>query len=177
MRYSILSGKLVLTLAGALIFSGVAMAANMPCMQAKATPESYTWNFSKEGTQLINEVEHNAREVRAEAATLQSLLNSPSMDWQAHAAELTTAREQINRMGRDLCRLQTIRGQLNANQQAMVDKMAPRIKELAMFTEDAINFLNSHENTLWQPTYRTYDKDMYLEARAIVNTAEQRAES
>jgi hypothetical protein len=143
-----------------------AMAAGTcPCAETSQT--SKNWNFQKEGSQLLKDINRDAREVRQEAATVKSQYPSLANEWFFQADELNMMRYEINQMGQRLCRLQTIHDQLAPWQQKAVEATAPRLKELAIFTEDAIHFANDHRSNMWNPTYRTYMEDIYSQARQV----------
>lgn len=142
-----------------------AMSSACPCSQDMQA--SMTWNFPKEGSQLLQDIRRDARQIRREAATVESHHPYAESDWMFHADELNTIRWEVNNMGRKLCRLQTIHDQLMPWQQKAVESTAPLVKELAIFTDDAIEFANGHEENLWNPLYGTYIRNIYTEASHV----------
>jgi hypothetical protein len=165
-------------IASALLLQAPLFAAPRACpAPAAATPEAMTWNFPKEGTRLLKDMNREAYDVRTEAAKLEVQARNPLVDWQEHATELSEVRYDINHMGETLCRLQSIRGQLPSDEQATVDKTARMTKEMAIFTQDAIVYLNGHRNTLWNPSYGTYVSNVYKEAKGINKTVRHSRES
>jgi hypothetical protein len=153
------------------LLQGPAFAAPRACRTAAATPESMTWNFSKEGSRLLQDIRQEARDARMETAKLEVQARNPMVDWQTHAIELSAVRYDVNHMGEKLCRLETIRGQLAPDQQKAVDETARLTKEMAIFTQDAILFLNDHHDNLWNPVYRAYIHDVYQEAASVNHAA------
>lgn len=125
------------------------------------------WDFQKEGSRLLEDINRDAREVRHHAAILRSQYPTLADHWEFQASELNMVRYEVNQMGEKLCRLQTIHDQLMPWQQKAVESTAPVLKELAIFTTDSINFANNHRSNLWNPLYRTYLKDMYREAQGV----------
>jgi hypothetical protein len=172
------TGSLIASVAGVLLLQGPLFAAPRACpASVAATPESMTWNFPKEGSRLLKDINRKAEEVRMEAAILEVQARDQLVDWQTHAAELTEVRDDINDMGQKLCRLETIRGQLKPPQQSTVDRTASLTKEMAAFTTDAIQFLNDHRDNLWNPTYRAYMDNVYKEAKTVNHTISNPRES
>jgi hypothetical protein len=162
------AASLIAGVAGALLLQAPVFAAPRACpAPGAATAKSMTWNFSKEGSRLLNDINRKAQDVRMEAAKLEVQARDPQVDWQTHATELTEVRDDINYMGEKICRLETIRGQLAPLQQSTVDKSATLTKEMANFTTDAIQFLNAHRDNLWSPSYRAYTANVYKEAKTL----------
>jgi hypothetical protein len=157
-------------MATVVLLQGQMLAASHACGAGRATAESATWNFPKEGSELLKDIGREAWDVRTEAATLEEQARNVRVDWQTHAAELTTIRNDINHMGRQICRLETIREQLTPEQRSAVDETAQVAKKMATFTQDAIVFLNGHHENLWNPEYYSYLGDLHREAK-IVNHA------
>lgn len=164
-------------IASVLLLQGQLFAAHHACSTAAATPESMTWNFSKEGSRLLKDINQEAWDVRTEAAKLEMQTRDTRVDWQTHAVELTEVRYDINQMGERLCRLETIRGQLAPEQQSAVDETYRLTKEMATFAQDAIVYLNGHQDYLWNPSYRTYLNDIYKEAKSVNQAVSRSRES
>ncbi len=160
--------KTVLCIAGALLLQAPLFAAPRACpAPGAATPESMTWNFPKEGTRLLKDINHEAYDARKQASELEMLARNPMSDWQDQAVDLTQIRADVNHMGQNLCRLESIRGQLSSDEQSTVDKTARKAKEMAIFTQDAIVFLNGHESQLWSPYYHAYVQNVYKDAKGV----------
>jgi hypothetical protein len=140
------------------------------CVAGHPTAASYTWNFQKEADGLLQDLQNQAAQVQRHAATLRSFARADEVSWQAHADELQQVKAEINDMGQKLCRLTTIRGMLAPWQQEAIDRIGPQIRLAADNAEDAINFLDAHEQTLWQPTYRAYVRNLYQEAHRVSHT-------
>jgi hypothetical protein len=79
-------------------------------------------------------------------------------------------RHEVNDMGRKMCRLENMSSATGSDQQNAVNRVASSLPLIANNTENAINFLNNHQNTLWLPMYRSYVDNLYREADHVVKT-------
>lgn len=167
--------KMILTgcLAGSMAaFPAFALTAG-ECVAGRPTAASYTWNFSKEATGLLQDVQAEAHNIQDHAATLKRFTRSTDLSWQSHADQLRQMKTEINDMGQKLCRLQVIRRVLPAWQQQAIDRIAPTVQLIADNAQDAITFLNNHQEALWQPTYRHYVNNLYQESSRLSNTTSE----
>lgn len=140
------------------------------CAAGKPTAASYTWNFQKEATGLLQDVQTEASQVRQHAANLQTYGRENVVDWQSHADQLDRVRAEVNDMGAKLCRLQEIRRVLAPWQQAAIDRIAPQIRLIADNAKDAIQFANNNQEALWQPVYTKYIANLYHEGQSVSTT-------
>jgi hypothetical protein len=165
-------------IASALLLQAPLFAAPRACpAPAPPTQESMTWNFPHEGARLLKDMNREAYDARMQASKLEVQARQPQVDWEQHAVELTAVRDDVNRMGQTLCRLESIRGQLPADEQSTVDKTARLTKEMAIFTQDAITYLNGNRSRLWSPSYRTYVTNLYNEAKGVNHAVSHSRES
>jgi hypothetical protein len=86
--------------------------------------------------------------------------------------ELNAIKAQVDDMGTKLCRLETIRRVLAPWQQQEVDQIATRVQLLADNTEDAIHYLNEHQNRLWTSTYQMYSRNLYDQADKLTHSVD-----
>jgi hypothetical protein len=157
-------------IASALLLQAPLFAAPRACPVPAPTQASMTWNFVHEGAQLLKDINREAYDARTQASMLEVQARNPLVDWQQHAVELTAVREDVNHMGQTLCRLESIRGQLPSDEQSTVDKTARLTKEMAIFTQDAITYLNGNRDHLWSPYYQAYVSNLYHEAKGVNRT-------
>lgn len=141
------------------------------CVASHPMAASDTWDFQQEADGLLQALQNQATQVQRHAAALRSFTRADEVNRQAHTDQLQQIKAEINDMGQKLCRLTSIRRILQPWQQKEVDRIAPQVRLAADSAEGAINFLNSHEQTLWQPTYRRYIRNLDQEANRISNTA------
>jgi hypothetical protein len=163
------SGSYLLAAALAVPTAMLAKTANS-CTAGTPTAASYTWDFSKEANNLLDQVRIDAAKIHARADDLQILTNSPDVSWQSHASDLTRIRTAVNDMGAKLCRLETIRRVVQPWQQKEIDRVAVATKLMADNVEDAILFLNSHHQELWSPTYVRYAANIQSESVDLSHT-------
>ena len=142
------------------------------CPSDSPTAESYTWNFPGEATSIFRGVEADAHEALKNADELESFTETPQISWQGHALELADLRTEVNDMGAKLCRLESIRRVVAPWQQKTIDDIASSLRLMADNTEDAIQFLNSHHQDLWSPTYRKYLTNLFDEAHHLTKSTQ-----
>jgi hypothetical protein len=157
------------TVIGAIVLApGVGMAAQVKaCVASPPTPESYTWNFSREGTRLLNEMRYDAHRVAYHADNLKNYELNPEIDWQLHADQLVKIKREVNDMGKRLCRLEVIRGAIAPWEQNAVRQVAPLVQYMADNSTDAINYLNAHQGEFWVPSYRLEVRNLNTEAHTL----------
>lgn len=144
-----------------------------PCIGGKANAASYTWNFQKEATGLLNGLQVDAGQVQRRADLLDAYIRGNEVTWDLQSDQLDQLRDEVNDMGRKLCRLVAIRGVLAPWQQNAVDRIAPRIRLIADNAADAIAFLNHHQHDFRQPPYELYVRNLYRQARRVSATVEK----
>ncbi|HJT87775.1 MAG TPA: hypothetical protein VJ732_07955 [Bryobacteraceae bacterium] len=137
------------------------------CVTGTPTAASYTWNFPKEATRLLNGMRQDANGVADHAAKLEMFATEPNLSWQAHADQLTRIKAEVNDMGMRLCRLQVIQRVSEPWQRQITRRAAPLVQYMADNTEDAINYLNAHQGDFWVPAYRMYTRNLYTEATTL----------
>lgn len=152
----------------ALAVAPVASAAAPECAVAKPDAASYTWNFRQEADNIFAGIRSDAARAKSDAARLQRVVSGPdAVSWVSDSGELERIRAKVNDMGRDLCRLESIRSAVAPWQQKTIDQVDFDLKLLADNTQDAITFGNTHRRSLWVPGFgRTVD-NMYTEARGL----------
>lgn len=134
-----------------------AMVKTKACRDTAPTARSYTWNFSREATRLLNDVRDDAMKIREDGRQLDNFVKEPeTIDWRAHADKLAYIKADVNDIGAKLCRLETIRSAAMPWQKKAIDRTATDDRLLAMSTTNALQFLTSHEHLTWSPTYGTY---------------------
>jgi uncharacterized protein YacL (UPF0231 family) len=157
-------------LTGALAAMPALAMAPKECVAGKATAASYTWNFRKEATGLLQDVQSEAAQVRNHAAKIQTFGREYEVSWQAHSNQLSRLKTEVDDMGAKLCRLMMIRRVVAPWQQEAIDRIAPQIQLIADNAQDAIHFVNNHQESLWQPAYQRYVSNLYHESKSLSNT-------
>ena len=139
-------------------------------LPGQPTAESYTWNFSEEAADLLARVESQASTVSDHAEKLAQFANRPELSWRSHARELTAIREEVNDMGRNLCRLQAIRHTVSPWQRQAINRVTPLLATIAQNTERAVMTLNDNHNTLWSTDYSEYVADLSDDSSQLART-------
>jgi hypothetical protein len=135
-----------------------------------ATPASSNWNFQREASQLLGDIQADAQGARVNADTLQTLTRDPMVDWHVDALYLSNISSNIEEMDRDVCRLESIHRVISPEEQQKTDEAAMLVREISINTNDAIEFLKEHREALWMPAYRTYAMNIYTEANELAQT-------
>ncbi|HXK03801.1 MAG TPA: hypothetical protein VMS37_15475 [Verrucomicrobiae bacterium] len=146
-----------------------------PCTCTPGTPTaaSNTWDFKGEANTIFQDIETDARSIRAQADRLESYQRGPELSWASHADHLNVIRDDVNDMGKKLCRLEVIRGALAPWQQGEVDRIAGIVPLLANETEDAILFGGEHQQVLWLPVYQKDTSSLYENSNKLAQSVNE----
>ena len=152
-----------------LLLPAAALAMTAPvCKCGPVTPQSYTWNFSKEATGLLSQMHIDAYHAENLADRIVSFRGERTlMGWREDAGLLTREKYWDNKMDTTLCRLRLIKRVLPPGQQAEINKLAPAAIEVSDTTQATIHFLNHHEDQLWRPSYTGLTEDIAQEAGRV----------
>src|SRR5579883_1374411 len=132
----------------------------LPCF-AKGTN---TPSGSDQVSTLLLNAEAQAFQLRADADELEGYSRS-NASWQSHAEAIDRIREDVNKMGDILNRLEQNRSKAAPWQQVAISRVVPVARELAANTTAAIDHLNRNPNRLNTPRYQEY-------LEAIVDSAD-----
>jgi hypothetical protein len=154
----------------ALILSGSALFAG-PSVSALGPPvvQSENAQGSAQASQLLQEIQLIAQDLKRDAATLESY-RLGQLSWQSHAHQLTLAKQHINGIGVRLENLKAIRDTAEPWQRQAIDAIVPVAVQLASRTESAINHLNENRRHLFAPVYTDH-------VSAIAASADQMKQS
>lgn len=152
-------------LAGALVLPAATRSTTRSCTVGTPTAQSYTWNFRQEAQGLLDDVAVEAYWTSYHADQLQNF--SVDVDWQEHADALNAIRAEVNDMGTQLCRLETIKRVVSPWEQKAINDAAPLITEMANEAQAAITYLNQNHNHLLNPTYHAYSEAMYQQSTRL----------
>jgi hypothetical protein len=153
-------------------------AAPQSCTAGKPTKASNTWNFRAEATRLLSGIQADAAKAHAHADKLNTYDLDSSITWQYHAHRLAELKNEVDDMGRKLCRLQQIRRVTAPWQQKAIDEAKVSVRLMADNVNDAINFLNEYQDDFWTPSYRLNVSNVFRESGHLsqsVKTLEQTA--
>ncbi len=140
--------------------------AAMPSMD-RAPAATFT-----EATNLMSDIEVRSTNVATTADEL-VFTSVPSTDtWQFQTQEVATIKSDINKMGKDLCRLKEMRASLPMWEQHAIDLLYPRLAGMANNTSNAIQFINSSQTALWRPELRRYESAVDSQAHNLTRMAD-----
>jgi hypothetical protein len=140
------------------------------CVPGSPTAASYNWDFKAEANSIFQDLETLARQTRNDADQFETYDRGNGVSWEIQVDQLDMLKQEVNDMGGKLCRLESIRRMLAPWQQTEVDRIAEEVELMADNTQDAIVYLNGHEEELWVPTYQKYATNLYKEAGALTES-------
>ena len=134
------------------------------------TAQSYTWSFSREATNLLNDVRNDAMKVRNQSGQLDTFVAHPDLiGWRPDSDKLIRIRSEVNDIGSKLCRLEAIRGSVMPWQKTAIDRTVADSRELALNTTDAIHFLNAHQDFPWSPAYEKTAENISRQSKDLAD--------
>ncbi len=148
MRKNIIRKAVTVTL-GALMLTGSLAASTPPRATSDPASVASDWNFHEEASGLLKEVRALAYSLDRNADTLASVSRNAQLSWQTHASYLNQVKQDINKMGEHLDRLQTVKHVTAPWQQQAITRMVPVAVELASRTNAAIAHLNENRSNLF----------------------------
>src|SRR5215472_9116511 len=154
------------SIAMAMVGAPGAWAAVHECAAVNPTGSSYTWNFKSEANTIFGDIHSEARQAANHADTLAGFERA-HVSWQTDGGQLQAIKSDVNDIGENLCRLETIRPDLAPWQQHEVDRIAGNVMLMADNTQDAIVFGNDHQSDLWMPAFHKYTGNIFSEAKAV----------
>ena len=144
--------KIGYTVIAAVLLAGSVFAASPAQQPTARCPDAVTWDFQKEASGLLGEVQVLSGKLRLDAEKLESFPRS-KLSWESHANQLSLVREHVNQIGDRLKRIQEIRHVTSPWQQQAIDRIVPVAAELASRAQAAIEHLNENKSYLFAPTY------------------------
>jgi hypothetical protein len=145
----------------------ISVAKEPSCVTRAGTPPSNTRNCSREASVLLRDIRDDALRASHEAVVLQIVAQNPDESWASRAYALSSIQAEVDDMGKRLYRLQAMEPAIEPWQQDAVKQIAPLVRYMADNTDDAIHYLNSHQESFWGPPYRTYAGNLYTEAALL----------
>ncbi len=110
---------------------------------------------SDQVSRILSDAKMQAFQLREDAAQLESFTRSTA-SWESHSEASARIKEDVNKMGSLLTKLQDSRNGAAVWQQTAIDRVAPVAKELASNTTAAIERLNKNPRRLNTPDYQNY---------------------
>jgi hypothetical protein len=132
-------------------------------------------DYSKEASGLLDDMHADAYQIAHHASILQGYATDPDVDWEMHADQLYSMKNEVDNMGKQLCRLESMQSVLPRDEQhpKTIQRIAPLVQLLADNTTDAIHYVNAHQGDFWAPVYQKYASNMNYEANSIAHEIHQ----
>jgi hypothetical protein len=129
--------------------------------------------FRNEATNLLQQIQADARGVKNDADRLQALTRQPFVaDWHSDAGQLSSIRARVNDMDKLLSQLRANQSEALSWQQEAVDAIEPTLAELTNTTQTAIASLNGNmeQAQIYYSNMFGLAGDMYRQAKRIDKT-------
>jgi hypothetical protein len=168
-----------------LLYKGILVAATLCVAPAvfPASPDgsppdtrsvvSGTGTFGSDASNLLQQIQVDARGVKNDADRLQALTRQPFVvDWHSDAGQLRSIRAQVNHMDKLLSRLRANESEVLPWQQETIDAIEPTLARLTNTTQAAIVSLNGdmEQAQIYYSNMYDFAHDMYNQARQIDKT-------
>jgi hypothetical protein len=124
---------------------------------------------SQQLTQVLGEARDEATELARDSDEMESLIRS-DVDWQTHAVMLDRIKDHVNNMARIVAKLSEARTSGSELQEQAVDRILPLLKDLAVNTTAAINYLNQNKSRPLTNPYNQYLLDNADTAHQLSST-------
>lgn len=138
------------------VLLAVPASAALPAQTNEVPAESYTWDFTAEASNLLEQVRSSAFKLDRQAETLETFGRNNQISRESHGNQLNQIREQINTLGGHLARLQEIKHVTAPWQRMAIERVQPAAVQLAVRTEAAIQHLNENGTYLFAPAYQDH---------------------
>lgn len=110
---------------------------------------------SDQVSKTLSDAKMQAYQLKEDAEQLESFTRLGT-SWESHVAAVTKIKDDVNKMGALLMKLQETRSSGSPWQQTAIDRVNPVAKELATNTTAAIEHLNKNPERLTTPDYQNY---------------------
>lgn len=151
------------------VTSAIVIALSLSVAQV-ATPKSRSITVPEEARQTLKEIRMTSIGAEEEADQLRLCIENTTMSPDSHLTRLLALKDEVNKMGQDISRLETERESLAPWERQAVDKILPLLKETAASTESAIEYFNDNRSHLWTPVYRSYADRIWSDTERVDKT-------
>jgi outer membrane murein-binding lipoprotein Lpp len=137
-----------------------------PLAPARCAPKAKAEPLSSQAEVTLREIDSLSSTV-AEAAYNLDVLAQRGRDPLTHLDGLDTMKDDINRIGRDLKRLDAERDALAPWEVNALDQILPLMSDAAAKAQDAIEVYNSDRQRLWATSYSADTESVSNDARRV----------
>lgn len=116
---------------------------------------------------FLDDMHENALKASDNATTASAYSAMDGMDWQGYLPYLSSLKNDINRMGKDLAHLKAMPEMESPAARQALRRVEPLLKQAALQADQATEFFNAHHDTLWQPHYVNQLKSISTESNRI----------
>lgn len=162
-----LANHISFLLAAVLVIPAGLLASQQPCQTSGPGALSNTGDSLSETTRLLSDVSARSFWVMDESDMPVIHSRYGDIDWASVSDNLVAIRHEVNAMGKDLSRLQELRAAALPWQQHEIDRITPRLQDLAAKAEAAIETVRSNEHSLWATSFPDDMTAVYEDAARI----------
>ena len=160
--------RIIAVIGAIILIPTVSLAAQVqPC--PAGTASNITSQAAFDG---LKQMRYEAMSVSDHALKLQDLATdqaSTGIDKEPLADQLTQIRHEVNQMGRQLCRLQTLGNEAAPWERSAVHQLPRLVQAMAGNTDFAMQFVNAHQNGFWMPSFTSRVSKLNREAKAVAH--------
>ena len=102
----------------------------------------------------MQEMKQSSWELRKTADRLHAITRGGGHTWQTHSSYLTTAKENVNQLGKMLASMEDFKQHGTKLQQRAIECMRPQLVQTAMSLTRAIDLLNDRRQNVYFSDYR-----------------------
>jgi hypothetical protein len=106
---------------------------------------------SEEVSSLLSQAKAQAAALSQAADEMEAFTRS-DVTWQSHASQITLIKEDINKIGQTVAKLENARGTASPWQQQAIDRINPLLRDLAAQVSSTIEHLNADRGRALQTT-------------------------
>jgi hypothetical protein len=101
----------------------------------------------------LTEFKRTVFEMRREADTLHSFTRNHRMHWQSHTNRLHTLKQHVNKLGKHLAGLESLKPIASESQQMAIEQARPHLVAAAQNLTDAIEMVNANRRSVYDADY------------------------
>jgi hypothetical protein len=123
----------------------------LPALQAADEPVP----DSPEVSELLTQAKSHALQLKDDSDLMHKWALM-KLSWETHAAQITTIKDHVNKLGKALQQMDQRRKWASPWQKEAIDRITPLARELASNVENTIEHINNNQNRLHMPEFKDY---------------------
>ena len=115
----------------------------------------------------LTEFKRTVFEMRGEADILHSFTRNQQMHWQSHANRLDTLKQHVNKLGKHLAELESLKPSASESQQMAIEHARPHLVAAAQNLTEAIEMVNANRRSVYDADYREAVRSIQIHADSL----------